>query len=178
MVFTISADAPWSSYDPNSMPYKDAKLSISFETQEMMEDSLILLRFNCPESTCDYIANGWSDLKLHTRGTHGKVIWYVFLAASGSVKEAHGGDSDLCIRFKKIFAHEHTLYSPNQLPIHLPSLQRGHRQTGNKDKLEGDVHPLCEFCRECSFSEDELFKHMREKHEECFICKRNEVKDQ
>ncbi|KIP08883.1 hypothetical protein PHLGIDRAFT_506983 [Phlebiopsis gigantea 11061_1 CR5-6] len=160
VVFTISADAPWSSYDPSSMPYKDAKLSILFETQEMMEDSLVLLRFNCPESTCDHIANGWSDLKLHTRGTHGKVI------------------CDLCVRFKKIFAHEHTLYTPNQLPVHLPSLQRGHRQTGNKDKTESDVHPLCEFCRECLFGEDELFKHMREKHEECFICKRNEVKDQ
>ncbi|GJE90693.1 hypothetical protein PsYK624_068370 [Phanerochaete sordida] len=160
VVFTVSADAPWSSYDPSSMQYKDAKLSISFETQEMMEESLILLRFNCPDSQCDYIANGWSDLKLHTRGTHGKVM------------------CDLCIRFKKIFTHEHILYNPGQLPIHLPSLQRGHRQSGNKDKVEGGVHPLCEFCRECSFGEDELFKHMREKHEECFICKRNEVKDQ
>lgn len=160
VVFTVSPDAPWSSYDPSSMPYKDSKLSISFESQEMMEESLVLLRFNCPDQQCDYIANGWSDLKLHTRGTHGKVM------------------CDLCIRFKKIFAHEHILYNPGQLPVHLPSLQRGHRQSGNKDKVEGGVHPLCEFCRECFFSDDELFKHMREKHEECFICKRNEVKDQ
>ncbi|EKM55123.1 uncharacterized protein PHACADRAFT_173202 [Phanerochaete carnosa HHB-10118-sp] len=160
MVFTMSPDAPWSSYDLSDMPYKDAKLNISFEAQEMMEDSLVLLRFNCPDPQCDYIGNGWSDLKLHTRGTHGKVM------------------CDLCIRFKKIFAHEHVLYNPGQLPIHLPSLQRGNRQSGKKDKIEGGVHPLCEFCRECLFSEDEMFKHMREKHEECFICKRNEVRDQ
>lgn len=75
MVFTMSPDAPWSSYDPSAMPYKDAKLNISFEAQEMMEESLIILRFNCPDPQCDYIANGWSDLKLHTRGTHGKVMW-------------------------------------------------------------------------------------------------------
>lgn len=41
----------------------------------MMEDTLILLRFNCPDKDCDYIANGWSDLKLHTRAAHGKLMW-------------------------------------------------------------------------------------------------------
>ena len=78
MVFTSSPDAPWSSYTPDTIPYKDAKLAIFFETQEMMEDSLVLLRFNCPDPTCDYIGNGWSDLKLNTRATHGKVMWYVY----------------------------------------------------------------------------------------------------
>ena len=36
----------------------------------MMEDALILLRFNCPDGDggCDYIASGWSDLKLHVKG--------------------------------------------------------------------------------------------------------------
>ncbi|KAI0797515.1 hypothetical protein C8Q75DRAFT_738536 [Abortiporus biennis] len=159
VIFTTSPDAPWSSYSPESIPYKDAKLSIFFETQEMMEDSLILLRFNCPDSSCDYIANGWSDLKLHTRATHGKLM------------------CDICIRFKKIFAHEHVLYSPSQLPLHLPSLQRGHKPGHPKEQPEGGVHPLCEFCRECYFSEDELYTHMRERHEECFVCKRNEIKN-
>ncbi|KAI0080534.1 hypothetical protein K474DRAFT_1637363 [Panus rudis PR-1116 ss-1] len=161
VIFTTSADAPWSSYTPEAIPYKDSKLDIYFETQEMMEDSLILLRFNCPQSDCDYIANGWSDLKLHTRASHGKLM------------------CDLCIRFKKIFAHEHTLYSPSQLPLHLPSMQRNYRpQAPVKEKVEGGVHPFCQFCRECYFSDDELYAHMREKHEECFICKRNEVHDQ
>ncbi|KAI0819043.1 hypothetical protein BC629DRAFT_1466103 [Irpex lacteus] len=160
VVFTSSPDAPWSSYTPDVIPYKDPKLAIFFETQEMMEDSLVLLRFNCPDSTCDYIGNGWSDLKLHTRATHGKVM------------------CDICIRFKKIFAHEHTLYTPSQLPFHIPSLQRGHRHNPPKEQIEGGVHPHCEFCRESYFGDEELFKHMREKHEECFVCKRNEVKDQ
>jgi hypothetical protein len=42
-----------------------------------MEDTLILLRFNCPDSACDYLGNGWGDLKLHVRATHGKLLWYV-----------------------------------------------------------------------------------------------------
>ncbi|KAI0345396.1 hypothetical protein BDW22DRAFT_1354324 [Trametopsis cervina] len=159
VVFTASADAPWSSYTPDAIPYKDSKLSIFFETQEMMEDSLVLLRFNCADSTCDYIGNGWSDLKLHTRATHGKVM------------------CDICIRYKKIFAHEHALYTPSQLPHHIPSLQRG-RLAPLKETIEGGVHPHCEFCRESFFGDEELYKHMREKHEECFVCKRNEVQYQ
>lgn len=43
----------------------------------MMEETLILLRFNCPDSSCDFIGSGWNDLKLHVRGTHGRMIWYV-----------------------------------------------------------------------------------------------------
>lgn len=75
MIFTVSPDALWESFQPEAIPFKDPKLAICFETQEMMEDSLILLRFNCPDSSCDYIANGWSDLKLHTRASHGKLMW-------------------------------------------------------------------------------------------------------
>lgn len=41
----------------------------------MMEETLILLRFNCPDGSCDYIAGGWSDLKLHVRGAHGNLMW-------------------------------------------------------------------------------------------------------
>jgi hypothetical protein len=46
-----------------------------------------------------------------------------------------------------------------------------------KDQVEGGVHPLCDFCRECFFGDDELYAHMRDSHEECFICKRNEIRD-
>jgi hypothetical protein len=41
-----------------------------------MEESLDLLRFNCPDSSCEYVATGWNDLKLHARGAHGKLMWY------------------------------------------------------------------------------------------------------
>ncbi|KAG6860250.1 hypothetical protein C0995_013700 [Termitomyces sp. Mi166 len=76
VIFTASAEESFSSYTPDSIPYKDTKLSIFFETQEMMEETLLLLRFNCPDSDCPYIGNGWGDLKLHVRATHGKLMCF------------------------------------------------------------------------------------------------------
>ncbi|PBK93301.1 hypothetical protein ARMGADRAFT_929972 [Armillaria gallica] len=158
VIFTTSEDAPFLSFTDESTPYQDTRLSISFETEEMMQESLILLRFNCPDSDCDFIAKGWADLKLHVRAAHNKLM------------------CDICIRSKKVFAHEHALYTYPQLAAHLPSMN--HRAKASPDQVEGGVHPLCQFCRECFFDGDELFSHMRERHEECFICKRNGVRDQ
>ncbi|KAG2349998.1 hypothetical protein BDR05DRAFT_972889 [Suillus weaverae] len=139
VIFTTSPDALFSSYTPDMIPHKDSKLLIYFESIDMMEETLILLRFNCPDSQCDYTATGWGDLKLHVRGTHEKTM------------------CDLCIRFKKVFTHEHALYLPNVLPLHLPSmLHRSHKQV-TKEPIEGGVHPLCGFCKECFFSDDELY---------------------
>jgi hypothetical protein len=77
VIFTTSPDALFSSYTPDMIPQKDSKLMIRFETDDMMEETLILLRFNCPDSQCDYTATGWGDLKLHVRDTHKKMMWYV-----------------------------------------------------------------------------------------------------
>ncbi|KIY70361.1 hypothetical protein CYLTODRAFT_488161 [Cylindrobasidium torrendii FP15055 ss-10] len=158
VVFTTSDIADYATYTAEITPFKDDKLAIRFETKEMMEDTLLLLRFNCPDTDCDFIAKGWSDLKLHVRAVHNKLM------------------CEVCIRSKKVFAHEHALYLYPQLVKHMPSMN--HRLKSLPDQVEGGVHPLCEFCRECFFSEDELFSHMRERHEECFICKRNGVRDQ
>ena len=76
LIFTTSPTATFKSFGPGDIPYKDNKLSVFFETQEMMEDTLILLRFNCPDGSCDYIASGWNDLRLHVRGSHGNLMWY------------------------------------------------------------------------------------------------------
>lgn len=185
MIFTTSIDALFASYAPEQIQFKDSRLQIFFETQEMMEETMILLRFNCPDPACDYIAtSGWGDLKLHVRGMHGKQMWCVSnLRDFLSRCVLRCNDSDVCIRNKKVFAHEHALYTPGQLAVHLPSLsQRGGRGRGgaptSESQIEGGIHPICEFCRECFFSTDELYPHMRERHEECFVCKRQDVRDQ
>jgi hypothetical protein len=82
MIFTRQEEALFASFLPEAIPHKDSKLGIFFETQEMMEETLLLLRFNCPDPSCDYIASaGWGDLKLHARSVHSRQMWYVFVSA-------------------------------------------------------------------------------------------------
>lgn len=64
------------------------------------------------------------------------------------------GRSDLCVRNKKIFAHEHTLHTHASLNAHIE-----------------EEHGKCDFCREQFYGDDELFVHMRDRHEQCHICK-------
>ncbi|KAG8944946.1 hypothetical protein FRC04_001298 [Tulasnella sp. 424] len=163
VIFASTGDRQFQDYDLASMQFGDEKLSIRFETLEIMEDSLLILRFNCPDDSCDYVGNGWADLKWHVKDTHKRLM------------------CDLCIRNKKIFAHEHATYTPDQLHVHLPSMRRtvgaGPRHGKQKEKETGS-HPICEFCRDCFYGDDELYSHMRERHEECFICKKQGVMHQ
>ncbi|KAG6819490.1 hypothetical protein H0H93_011347 [Arthromyces matolae] len=114
VIFTTSAEEPFASYKPESIPYKDAKLSISFETQDMMEETLLLLRFNCPDSDCPYIGNGWGDLKLHVRATHGKLMCFQnydsLVYHSSSILGSIVAQSFI----RKLTSTEHTIRVPNR----------------------------------------------------------------
>ncbi|KAH7107659.1 hypothetical protein BKA62DRAFT_684056 [Auriculariales sp. MPI-PUGE-AT-0066] len=155
IIQTLSPDALFESFAP--LPFTDNKLDIAFESQEMMEDTLLLLRFNCPDPDCTFYGTGWSDLKQHVRAVHKKSMCHI------------------CIGAKKIFAHEHTLYTNAELAIHIPSLRRREKLPAgiNPADIEGGVHPICEFCMEPFNSDEELYPHMRDRHEKCFVCERN-----
>ena len=75
VVFTTSAEKLYSDYDLENMTLRDTKLAVIFETQEILDESLILLRFNCPDSECPFIAKGWNDLKMHVKVIHKKMMW-------------------------------------------------------------------------------------------------------
>lgn len=66
-----------------------------------MEDTLALLRFNCPISTCDSILSSWADLKRHTKSDHQLSL------------------CDFCCSNKKIFTHEHETYTTEGLNGHM-----------------------------------------------------------
>lgn len=90
----------------------------------------------------------------------------------------------------KIFAHEHLLFTPAQLRVHI---ERGDVNLSASDQKGFTGHPQCEFCRirsasasnspapqatanamESRFYDNEsLFRHLREAHEQCFICTQN-----
>ena len=136
LIFTSSSTKPYSSFTPSDTPFTDRKLPISFETKEALEETVLLLRFNCPDPNCEVACTGWKDYKAHVRREHNRLV------------------CQLCITNKKIFAHEHTLHTEQSLAAH-----------------EKEEHRLCEYDRLLFYSDEELFSHMRDRHEQCHICK-------
>ncbi|BGP21047.1 hypothetical protein JCM10213_007564 [Rhodosporidiobolus nylandii] len=175
VVFTEDEEKPFEEYTPESTPFSDSKLGILFETRAQLDDTLSLLRFNCPykpglstetseaphsePEACPQILSGWSDLKRHVRAAHQTTL------------------CDLCCSNKKIFAHEHELFA---LP---PPPQAGGRGGGRRQESELDQHlekqhAMCGFCRRWFYDSDALYKHCRDQHEECFICTRQGIRHQ
>jgi hypothetical protein len=139
LIFTTDSEKDFLSFSAEELPLKDDKLSIYFENATSREDTLILLRFNCPNSDCDYVASGWPDLRVHAKSEHDRFL------------------CELCVKFSKIFVHEHKLYSSAELNRHI-----------RKD------HKYCDFCNANFYSSDELYVHMRDRHEQCFICRKDD----
>ena len=78
---------------------------------------------------------------------------------------------DLCSRHKKVFTHEHELFTEKGLELHI---RRGDDRPGAVDQSGFKGHPLCSFCGERFYGDDELYIHCREKHERCFLCERRD----
>jgi E3 ubiquitin-protein ligase ZNF598 len=53
----------------------DDNLGIKYEREDIFEDNVILLRYNCPDRECDVACLGWPDLHRHVKAIHGKVMW-------------------------------------------------------------------------------------------------------
>ncbi|WFD29139.1 RING-type E3 ubiquitin transferase [Malassezia sp. CBS 17886] len=136
VIFSESATKGYGEYTPDELPFVDEKLSISFEREKDYNDTIALLRFNCPISSCNEMCGGWIDLRSHVKRAHSRLL------------------CDLCVSHKKIFSHEHAVYTASSLQAHLSA-----------------EHRYCEYCRRHFYSDDELWVHMRDRHEQCHICK-------
>ncbi|KAF2281010.1 uncharacterized protein EI97DRAFT_18025 [Westerdykella ornata] len=133
-------------------------LGIHVETQDIVVDTELLLRYNCPDSECDVACLGWPDLYRHVQTVHHKKM------------------CDLCTRNKKVFTHEHELFTPAELAKHK---KFGDDNPGAVDQSGFKGHPECGFCRIRFYGDDELYTHCRDKHERCHICdRRNEGRQQ
>lgn len=128
-------------------------IGIRYESSDIMDDTVLLLRYNCPDPSCDQYCQGWPDLHRHVKQAHGKKI------------------CDLCSRHKKVFTHEHELLTDPELQKHM---KKGDDNPGAIDQSGFKGHPLCRFCGERFYGEDELYVHCRNKHERCFLCDRRD----
>ncbi|EHY51823.1 E3 ubiquitin-protein ligase hel2 [Exophiala dermatitidis] len=151
VIFTDSADKRFEEFTDKDFVKVDENLGIKYEKDVIFEDTILLLRYNCPDKDCDVACRGWPDLHRHVKTKHGKIM------------------CDLCTRNKKVFTHEHELFTYAGL--------RRHEKYG--DDMPGAVsqsgfkgHPECGFCKQRFYGDDELYTHCREKHERCHICDR------
>ena len=78
VIFTDDPGRRYEAFEETEFVRTDDNLGIKYETAEIFEDTVLLLRYNCPDDECDVACLGWPDLHRHVRSKHGKVMWYVY----------------------------------------------------------------------------------------------------
>ncbi|KAA8576685.1 hypothetical protein EYC84_006762 [Monilinia fructicola] len=91
VIFTDNATKNYEDFSDEDISNTDPNIGIRYESNDIQEDTLLLLRYNCPDPNCDAACRG---------------------------------------------------------------------------------HPLCSFCGQRFYGDDELFLHCRDKHERCHVCDR------
>jgi len=127
VIFTDESEKRFEEYQGSDFFKADDNLGINYEKPEIFEDTVLLLRYNCPDESCDVACLGWPDLHRHVRSTHQKVM------------------CDLCTRHKKVFTHEHELFTHQELRRHE---KFGDDNPGAVDQSGFKGHPECGFCRQ------------------------------
>ncbi|KAB2059331.1 hypothetical protein ES319_A11G294400v1 [Gossypium barbadense] len=77
----------------------------------------------------------------------------------------------LCLEGRKVFMCEQKLYTREQLDKHIKT---GDSVVDGTESERGGFtgHPMCEFCQNPFYGENELYLHMSTEHFTCHICQR------
>ncbi|OTA97802.1 hypothetical protein M434DRAFT_391426 [Hypoxylon sp. CO27-5] len=153
VIFTDDAVKRYQDYSDADVTSTDDNIGIRYTNEDIVGDTVLLLRYNCPDISCDFAGLGWPDLHRHVRSTHHKKM------------------CDLCTRNKKVFTHEHDLFTDKELERHM---RHGDDRPGAVDQTGFKGHPLCAFCGQRFYDDDKLYEHCRSKHERCFLCDRQD----
>lgn len=140
-------------YTDSDITSADLNIGIRYTNEDIVGDTVLLLRYNCPDTSCDFAGLGWPDLHRHVRSAHNKKM------------------CDLCTRNKKVFTHEHDLFADKELEKHM---RHGDDRPGAVDQTGFKGHPLCAFCGSRFYDDDKLYEHCRDRHERCFLCDRED----
>lgn len=151
VIFTEDPTKRYEDFTDRDFISTDRNIGIRYQTAQILSDSTYFLHYNCPEPTCDIAVRGWPDLHRHVKSVHHKKM------------------CDLCSRNKKVFTHEHELFTDKELQKHM---SKGDDNPGAVDQSGFKGHPLCSFCGQRFYGDDELYIHCRDKHERCFLCDR------
>lgn len=151
VIFTDNPEKRFDEYSRSDISSADTNIGVRYTNEDIVGDTVLLLRYNCPDPSCDFAGLGWPDLHRHVKSAHHKRM------------------CDLCTRNKRVFTHEHELFQDRELERHM---RHGDDRPGAVDQTGFKGHPLCGFCGERFYDDDKLFEHCRNKHERCFICDR------
>ncbi|KAI2626361.1 hypothetical protein GGS21DRAFT_530086 [Xylaria nigripes] len=151
VIFTDDSVKRYQDHSDLDITNTDDTIGIRYTNEDILGDTVLLLQFNCPDTSCDFAGFGWSDLHRHVRNTHDKKI------------------CDICTKHKKVFTHEHELFTDKELERHM---RYGDDRPGAADQTGFKGHPLCAFCGSRFYDDDKLYEHCRNKHERCFLCDR------
>ncbi|KAL2261660.1 hypothetical protein VTK26DRAFT_3675 [Humicola hyalothermophila] len=155
VIFTDDGLKKFEDYTSADITSTDDNIGIKYASEDIVGDTVLLLRYNCPDDECDFAGLGWPDLHRHVRSVHHKKM------------------CDLCTRHKNVFTHEHDMFTDKALTEHM---RHGDDKPGAVDQTGFRGHPLCGFCGARYYDADKLYEHCRNKHERCFICDRNDAR--
>ncbi|KAK4129903.1 hypothetical protein BT67DRAFT_452828 [Trichocladium antarcticum] len=153
VIFTDDGAKRFDDYTDAQITSTDDHIGIRYAGEDIVGDTVLLLQYNCPGAECDFAGLGWPDLHRHVRAAHSKKM------------------CDLCTRHKKVFTHEHDMFTDKELTEHM---RNGDDVPGASDQTGFRGHPLCGFCGARFYDNDKLFEHCRDRHERCFICDRRD----
>ncbi|KAK3376878.1 hypothetical protein B0T24DRAFT_231987 [Lasiosphaeria ovina] len=153
VIFTDDATKRFEEYTSEEVRISDENIGVKYTSEDIRDDTVLLLRYNCPDGDCDFAGFGWPDLHRHVRSVHHKKL------------------CDLCTRHKMVFTHEHDMFADQELTDHM---RHGDDKPGASDQTGFKGHPLCGFCGARFYDDDKLYEHCRNKHERCFLCDRRD----
>ena len=140
MIF-IENNAPFSEVNLQNLPSED-KFGIVFQNESAKRKFDELLMNTCP--LCKEKKANFNELKRHVRQKHEKQY------------------CDICVKNLKVFPQELRVYSRSELVTH--------RKTGDRDNKSYKGHPICKFCNDRYYDNDELLLHLRRNHFWCHFC--------
>lgn len=123
---------------------KDRKHKLCFENENIKDAFNRLLQIRCIKCEDRKPERNFQQYKDHMR------------------KEHQLFPCELCVKNLQIFYHERKFYNRKDLATH--------KRVGDPNDKSYKGHPLCKFCDERYFDNDDLVKHLRKDHYFCHFC--------
>jgi len=108
--------------------------------------------------------DGLKLLRCNADGCNQQEPFQTFQKLNSHLMEAHGlRICPMCWESRGVFPMEQTLYTKAAYDRHC---QKG------EDNTAFVGHPMCKFCKTRFYNEDALYYHLKQKHENCHVCRK------